>query len=123
MPVTRAIRHPAAGLGWLFLQPAEAELLERGGPPQSPPDPKQSGQNPEYTAWAWERTRLFAGQPGYLQQVDRRLAELDQQRTLARQAFDDAAAQLRAIAAERQRTLELLTPLEPEGDPPEAPGG
>lgn len=109
MAVKRAARCPVPAYGWLYLEPTEERLLN-GGPPKAHPDPKQSGTNPEYTAWGIEQIRQFAHQPYYRRQFQRRLEEVEKERELA---FRSVSAQqadldrLTALADELNAYLQL----------------
>lgn len=108
-PVRRAIRHPAAGLGWLWLQDAEAQALTLGGPPQQHPDPRISGQNPEFTAYAWAMTRDFASRPGYREQIESRIRELVKERDSLIASLDGLRAQVDALQADIDQTASLIS--------------
>ena len=110
----RATRHPANGLGWMFLQEPEAQLLERGAPPKVHPDHKVSGQNPEYTAWAWEVTTCFANQPTYRKQIEAELDQIAKEQEVALAALTRAADELDQLEQRRWRVQGLLSPVEAE---------
>lgn len=110
-PVKRATRHPAAGMGWMFLQEPEARLMA-SGPPQQHPDPNASGQNPVFTAWAIEQTRSFANQPIYKQQIEQQLTMLEQRLNRALADLNGAANYLDTVQEERAAVMALL----PDGD-------
>lgn len=107
--VRRAVRHPAAGLGWLWLQPAEVELLEaEDRPPAQHPDPNVSGQNPAFTKWAIEQTKAFAYQPAYRSQIDQRLEQIDTKIKSTLQDLQGLAAQIDQLQDERHQVAQLI---------------
>lgn len=102
-----AAKHPAAGLGWLYLQDAASRQLS-GGPPQVNPDPHQSGQNPEFTSWAWEQTKQFAKEPIYLKQIEEKLALLDRHINSALNDIQGAQIHHDKLKVERDAIADLI---------------
>jgi hypothetical protein len=112
--VNRAVKCRGAGLGWLYIEPRQASGLYSGAPQLEHPDPHQSGQNPEFCSFVWERVKQYTARDNYYrQQVEQRLAELD--KALARSAASVNAAvdDVARAQAERDRVAALL-PADPE---------
>lgn len=100
-PIRRAIRCPAAGLGWLHLQHLDYESLSAGHPSPFPDDPRQSGQSEAFTEYWWKRIPAIAEQPIYRKQIEERIAELTRER-------DRALDSLTGIRAQADQLQELI---------------
>jgi hypothetical protein len=105
----RAIKHKAAGLGWMYVDPRQETSMYAGAPKMEQLDPKQSGQNPEFTEYCWDRVKGFvAGDEFYLRQVEQRLAELDKDLARSAAAVNAAIEATARAQAERDRVAALL---------------
>jgi hypothetical protein len=92
----------------MWLQESEQEALFYG-PPKQHPDPRISGQNPEYTAWAWKQTRNFACQPHIAKQIEERINELAKSRDTLLASIAGLQAEVDALQADIEQTYGLLT--------------
>jgi hypothetical protein len=105
----RAIRHKAAGLGWFYVDPRQDSAMYSGAPNMEHPDPKQSGQNPDFAPFCWERLKSFvANDDFYRKQVDQHLAELDKDLARATASVKAAIDELDRAQAQRDQVATLL---------------
>jgi hypothetical protein len=103
-----ASRHRAAGLGWMYVANGEPDMYA-GAPPVEHPDPKQSGQNPDFAPYCWERLKTYvASDDFYRKQVDQHLAELDKDLARATASVKAAIDELDRAQAERDQVATLL---------------
>lgn len=96
-----------AGYGWLHLKEAESKLLD-GGPSMINEDPRQSGQNPEYTSWGVEQIRSFINQPHYRQQLEQRIAEVSKEREHAIKSVSAQQADVDRLTAQVDELQSML---------------
>jgi hypothetical protein len=107
--VNRAIKHKAAGLGWLYVDPSQESGIYSGAPKLEHPDPHQSGQNPEFTEYCWDRVKGYVARDDfYRKQVEQRLAELDKDLARAASSVNAAIDDVARAQAERDRVAALL---------------